>query len=72
MAVVFVKRSVMETKGKSLQEIEIALLPQEYRVSSWKLNRLLDVVIMKIDIYIVHLCCFMHFLLENGENIHSP
>nr|XP_025887589.1 probable plastidic glucose transporter 2-like isoform X2 [Solanum lycopersicum] len=31
MAVVFVKRSVMETKGKSLQEIEIALLPQEYR-----------------------------------------
>ncbi|KAK3210693.1 hypothetical protein Dsin_015399 [Dipteronia sinensis] len=30
MAVVFVKRNVMETKGKSLQEIEIALLPQEY------------------------------------------
>ncbi|EOY30741.1 PREDICTED: probable plastidic glucose transporter 2 isoform X2 [Theobroma cacao] len=29
MAVVFVKRNVMETKGKSLQEIEIALLPQE-------------------------------------------
>ncbi|XP_027069991.2 probable plastidic glucose transporter 2 [Coffea eugenioides] len=28
MAVVFVKRNVMETKGKSLQEIEIALLPQ--------------------------------------------
>ncbi|KAK4852927.1 hypothetical protein QYF36_001224 [Acer negundo] len=30
MAVVFVKRNVMETKGKSLQEIEIALLTQEY------------------------------------------
>lgn len=29
MAVVFVKRNVMETKGKSLQEIEIALLPPE-------------------------------------------
>ncbi|CAH9102896.1 unnamed protein product [Cuscuta epithymum] len=29
MAVGFVKRNVMETKGKSLQEIEIALLPQE-------------------------------------------
>ncbi|XP_057969715.1 probable plastidic glucose transporter 2 isoform X2 [Malania oleifera] len=29
MAVVFVKRNVIETKGKSLQEIEIALLPQE-------------------------------------------
>ncbi|KAF5742979.1 Major facilitator superfamily protein isoform 1 [Tripterygium wilfordii] len=29
VAVVFVKRNVMETKGKSLQEIEIALLPQE-------------------------------------------
>ncbi|CAA3033416.1 probable plastidic glucose transporter 2 isoform X1 [Olea europaea subsp. europaea] len=29
LAVVFVKRNVMETKGKSLQEIEIALLPQE-------------------------------------------
>ncbi|KAF3640416.1 putative plastidic glucose transporter 2 [Capsicum annuum] len=29
MAAVFVKRNVMETKGKSLQEIEIALLPQE-------------------------------------------
>ncbi|KAL3825163.1 hypothetical protein ACJIZ3_021192 [Penstemon smallii] len=29
MAVVFVKRNVLETKGKSLQEIEIALLPQE-------------------------------------------
>ncbi|KAF9597826.1 hypothetical protein IFM89_021911 [Coptis chinensis] len=29
IAVVFVKRNVMETKGKSLQEIEIALLPQE-------------------------------------------
>ncbi|KAM5547781.1 putative plastidic glucose transporter 2 [Rosa sericea] len=29
MAVVFVKRNVVETKGKSLQEIEIALLPQE-------------------------------------------
>ncbi|XVF49163.1 hypothetical protein PTKIN_Ptkin03bG0246600 [Pterospermum kingtungense] len=29
MAVVFVKKNVMETKGKSLQEIEIALLPQE-------------------------------------------
>lgn len=29
MAVVFVKRNVMETKGKTLQEIEIALLPQE-------------------------------------------
>lgn len=28
LAVVFVKRNVMETKGKSLQEIEIALLPQ--------------------------------------------
>ncbi|KAL5537781.1 hypothetical protein UlMin_044437 [Ulmus minor] len=27
MAVVFVKRNVVETKGKSLQEIEIALLP---------------------------------------------
>ncbi|XP_059641564.1 probable plastidic glucose transporter 3 [Cornus florida] len=27
IAVVFVKRNVMETKGKSLQEIEIALLP---------------------------------------------
>ncbi|GLT51722.1 hypothetical protein SLA2020_251140 [Shorea laevis] len=29
LAVVFVKRNVMETKGKSLQEIEIALLPQD-------------------------------------------
>ncbi|XP_019052931.1 PREDICTED: probable plastidic glucose transporter 2 isoform X2 [Nelumbo nucifera] len=29
MAVVFVKRNVIETKGKSLQEIEITLLPQE-------------------------------------------
>ncbi|XP_061951626.1 probable plastidic glucose transporter 2 [Populus nigra] len=29
MAVVFVKRNVTETKGKSLQEIEIALLPPE-------------------------------------------
>ncbi|KAL0427022.1 UNVERIFIED_CONTAM: putative plastidic glucose transporter 2 [Sesamum latifolium] len=29
LAVVFVKRNVLETKGKSLQEIEIALLPQE-------------------------------------------
>ncbi|XP_022732139.1 probable plastidic glucose transporter 2 isoform X2 [Durio zibethinus] len=27
-AVIFVKKNVMETKGKSLQEIEIALLPQ--------------------------------------------
>ncbi|KAK9123323.1 hypothetical protein Sjap_012925 [Stephania japonica] len=29
MAIVFVKRNVVETKGKSLQEIEITLLPQE-------------------------------------------
>lgn len=29
IAVIFVKRNVMETKGKSLQEIEIALLPQD-------------------------------------------
>ncbi|KAG4144253.1 hypothetical protein ERO13_D05G025900v2 [Gossypium hirsutum] len=29
MAVIFVKKNVMETKGKSLQEIEIALLPPE-------------------------------------------
>ncbi|KAK4774160.1 hypothetical protein SAY87_029179 [Trapa incisa] len=29
MAVIFVKRNVIETKGKSLQEIEIALLPQD-------------------------------------------
>ncbi|KAG2718423.1 hypothetical protein I3760_03G219500 [Carya illinoinensis] len=29
MAVMFVKRNVVETKGKSLQEIEIALLPQD-------------------------------------------
>ncbi|KAL5708450.1 hypothetical protein ACHQM5_019242 [Ranunculus cassubicifolius] len=29
IAVGFVKKNVMETKGKSLQEIEIALLPQE-------------------------------------------
>ncbi|XP_042475930.1 probable plastidic glucose transporter 2 isoform X1 [Macadamia integrifolia] len=29
MAVVFVKRNVVETKGKSLQEIEITLLPQD-------------------------------------------
>ncbi|POO00906.1 Sugar/inositol transporter [Trema orientale] len=29
MAVVFVKRNVLETKGKSLQEIEIAFLPQD-------------------------------------------
>ncbi|KAL8479992.1 hypothetical protein ACS0TY_026288 [Phlomoides rotata] len=29
LAVVFVKRNVLETKGKSLQEIEIALLSQE-------------------------------------------
>jgi len=29
LAVVFVKRNVMETKGKTLQEIEIALLPQD-------------------------------------------
>ncbi|EYU29813.1 hypothetical protein ABFS82_10G105700 [Erythranthe guttata] len=30
LAVVFIKRNVLETKGKSLHEIEIALLPQEY------------------------------------------
>lgn len=29
IAVAFVKRNVVETKGKSLQEIEIALLPKE-------------------------------------------
>ncbi|KAF5459026.1 hypothetical protein F2P56_023015 [Juglans regia] len=29
VAVMFVKRNVVETKGKSLQEIEIALLPQD-------------------------------------------
>ncbi|XP_047311531.1 probable plastidic glucose transporter 2 [Impatiens glandulifera] len=29
VAVAFVKKNVMETKGKSLQEIEIALLPQD-------------------------------------------
>lgn len=29
MAVFFVKNNVMETKGKSLQEIEISLLPPE-------------------------------------------
>ena len=29
MAVTFVKRNVVETKGKSLHEIEIALLPQD-------------------------------------------
>ncbi|XVF24964.1 hypothetical protein REPUB_Repub13aG0172700 [Reevesia pubescens] len=29
LAVIFVKKSVLETKGKSLQEIEIALLPPE-------------------------------------------
>ncbi|KAF7843365.1 putative plastidic glucose transporter 3 [Senna tora] len=29
VAVIFVKKNVVETKGKSLQEIEIALLPQE-------------------------------------------
>ncbi|KAK6158959.1 hypothetical protein DH2020_006273 [Rehmannia glutinosa] len=29
LAVVFIKRNVLETKGKSLQEIEIALLPQD-------------------------------------------
>uniref|UniRef100_A0A2P2JAD6 Putative plastidic glucose transporter 3 n=1 Tax=Rhizophora mucronata TaxID=61149 RepID=A0A2P2JAD6_RHIMU len=29
LAVIFVKRNVLETKGKSLQEIEIALLPPE-------------------------------------------
>ncbi|KAJ0075914.1 hypothetical protein Patl1_34259 [Pistacia atlantica] len=29
VAVIFVKKNVMETKGKSLQEIEIALLPPE-------------------------------------------
>ncbi|KAI4329237.1 hypothetical protein L6164_021524 [Bauhinia variegata] len=29
VAVLFVKKNVVETKGKSLQEIEIALLPQE-------------------------------------------
>ncbi|KAE9588061.1 putative major facilitator, sugar transporter, major facilitator superfamily [Lupinus albus] len=29
MAVVFVKKNVLETKGKSLQEIQIAFLPQE-------------------------------------------
>ncbi|TYH79515.1 hypothetical protein ES332_D03G070200v1 [Gossypium tomentosum] len=29
VAVIFVKRNVLETKGKSLQEIEIALLPPE-------------------------------------------
>ncbi|WVZ18280.1 hypothetical protein V8G54_005602 [Vigna mungo] len=29
MAVIFVKRNVVETKGKSLHEIEIALLPQD-------------------------------------------
>ena len=29
VAVIFVKKNVMETKGKSLQEIEIALLPQQ-------------------------------------------
>lgn len=40
MAVVFVKRNVMETKGKSLQEIEIALLPPEWdRISSENATR---------------------------------
>jgi hypothetical protein len=29
LAVLFVKKYVLETKGKSLQEIEIALLAQE-------------------------------------------
>lgn len=29
IAVIFVKRNVVETKGKSLQEIEMALLPVE-------------------------------------------
>lgn len=29
IAAVFVKKNVVETKGKSLQEIEIALLPPE-------------------------------------------
>ncbi|XVF74565.1 hypothetical protein PTKIN_Ptkin13bG0119900 [Pterospermum kingtungense] len=29
LAVIFVKKNVLETKGKSLQEIEIALVPQE-------------------------------------------
>ena len=29
LAVIFVKKYVLETKGKSLQEIEIALLAQE-------------------------------------------
>lgn len=29
MAVIFVKKNVVETKGKSLQEIEIALSPQD-------------------------------------------
>lgn len=29
LAVIFVKSNVLETKGKSLQEIEIALLPSE-------------------------------------------
>ena len=31
VAVAFVKKNVIETKGKSLQEIEIALLPAEQR-----------------------------------------
>ncbi|GLU14488.1 hypothetical protein SLE2022_310530 [Rubroshorea leprosula] len=31
LGAIFVRRNVMETKGKSLQEIEIALLPPEYR-----------------------------------------
>lgn len=29
ISVIFVKRNVVETKGKSLQEIEMALLPVE-------------------------------------------
>lgn len=31
MAVAFVKKNVIETKGRSLQEIEVALLPAEQR-----------------------------------------
>ncbi|KAK9022606.1 hypothetical protein V6N11_002854 [Hibiscus sabdariffa] len=39
LAVIFVKKNVLETKGKTLQEIEVALLPPGMAVSSHFLNR---------------------------------
>ncbi|KAJ4718102.1 Major facilitator superfamily protein [Melia azedarach] len=42
LAVIFVKRSVMETKGKTLQEIEVALLPPHYYLEEGNMKSKLE------------------------------